>query len=103
MPAWITSELREEVAVPMPSAASRTSVSRPERANAAATASPTAPAPMTTTSVSINPRPLTAVPYPARLPKQDRRPVVNDQPRLQRLERPFRDDYVFKGPARALR
>src|SRR5438067_456765 len=38
MPAWMTSELRELVSVPMPSAASTTMTSRPARASARATA-----------------------------------------------------------------
>src|SRR3954468_4309546 len=50
MPAWMTSELREEAPVPMPSAASSTQPSRPDSASARATASPTTPAPMTTHS-----------------------------------------------------
>ena len=50
MPAWITSLLRDEVSVPMPSAASRTITSRPASASARATARPTTPAPTTTQS-----------------------------------------------------
>ena len=50
MPAWITSLLREEVTVPMPSAASSTITSRPACASRRATASPITPAPMTTQS-----------------------------------------------------
>src|SRR5581483_4446775 len=52
MPAWTTSLLRELVSLPKPAAASRTSVSRPQRAAARATASPMTPAPITTTSTS---------------------------------------------------
>ena len=40
MPAWITSLLRDEVSVPMPSAASSTITSRPASARARATARP---------------------------------------------------------------
>ena len=50
MPAWITSLLRDDVSVPMPSAASSTMTSRPARASARATAKPTTPAPTTTQS-----------------------------------------------------
>src|SRR5688500_13487534 len=50
MPAWITSELRELVWVPMASSASRITTSRPARASARATARPTTPAPTTTAS-----------------------------------------------------
>src|SRR5579875_3953102 len=50
MPAWMTSLLREEVSVPIPSAASSTITSRPASASARATASPTTPAPTTTQS-----------------------------------------------------
>src|SRR5262245_53039195 len=50
MPAWMTSELRELVCVPMASSASRITTSRPDRARARATASPTTPAPITTAS-----------------------------------------------------
>ena len=50
MPAWMTSELREDVSVPIPSLASRTITSRPAIANARATANPTTPAPNTTTT-----------------------------------------------------
>src|SRR3954471_21949819 len=50
MPAWITSLLRDEVTVPMPSAASRTMTSRPACASRRATARPITPAPMTTQS-----------------------------------------------------
>src|SRR5512138_2917570 len=50
MPAWITSELRELVCVPMASSASRITTSRPARARARATARPTTPAPITTAS-----------------------------------------------------
>src|SRR5271166_6755900 len=50
MPAWITSLLRDDVAVPMPSAASRMITSRPANASARATARPTTPAPTTTQS-----------------------------------------------------
>src|SRR5437868_1855107 len=50
MPAWITSELRELVWVPIASSASRITTSRPARASARATASPTIPAPTTTLS-----------------------------------------------------
>src|SRR6185436_2761212 len=50
MPAWITSELRELVCVPMASSPSRMTTSRPARASARATASPTTPAPITTAS-----------------------------------------------------
>src|SRR4051812_29803488 len=46
----MTSELRDEAPVPMPSAASSTHTSRPESASARATASPTTPAPITTHS-----------------------------------------------------
>src|ERR1700722_9259379 len=52
MPAWITSLLREDVSVPIPSAASRMITSLPVRANARATARPTTPAPTTTQSTS---------------------------------------------------
>src|SRR6266568_2388724 len=50
MPAWMTSELRELVCVPMASSPSRITTSRPARASARATARPTTPAPMTTAS-----------------------------------------------------
>src|SRR6267154_2304038 len=50
MPAWITSLLRDEVAVPIPSAASRTITSRPACASRRATARPITPAPITTHS-----------------------------------------------------
>src|SRR4051812_3738613 len=50
MPAWMTSELRDEAPVPIPSAASSSQTSRPESASARATASPTTPAPITTHS-----------------------------------------------------
>src|SRR5437879_12601930 len=50
MPAWITSLLREDVTVPMPSAASSTITSRPARASRRATARPITPAPITTHS-----------------------------------------------------
>src|SRR5687768_12320797 len=50
MPAWITSELRELVWVPIASSASRTTTSRPAMARARATARPTTPAPITTAS-----------------------------------------------------
>src|SRR6476646_6197543 len=50
IPAWITSLLRDDVAVPIPSAASRTITSRPARANRRATARPITPAPITTPS-----------------------------------------------------
>src|SRR4029077_7278675 len=47
MPAWITSELRELVCVPIASSASRITTSRPAMASARATARPTRPAPIT--------------------------------------------------------
>src|ERR1041384_160650 len=50
MPAWITSLLRDEVAVPMPSAASSTTTSRPACASRRVIARPTTPAPITTHS-----------------------------------------------------
>src|SRR6266478_9519008 len=50
MPAWITSLLRDEVTVPIPSAASRMITSRPACASRRATARPITPAPMTTHS-----------------------------------------------------
>ncbi|HEX2136135.1 MAG TPA: hypothetical protein VHG30_09565 [Microvirga sp.] len=50
MPAWMTSLLREEIPVPMPSAASATMTACPRRASARATASPTTPAPMMSVS-----------------------------------------------------
>src|SRR6185436_13729766 len=50
MPAWITSELRELVCVPMAASLSRMTTSRPASARARATARPTTPAPMTTAS-----------------------------------------------------
>src|SRR6267142_5311591 len=50
MPAWITSLLREDVTVPIPSAASRMITSRPAWARRRATARPTTPAPITTHS-----------------------------------------------------
>src|SRR6185369_16088730 len=50
MPAWITSELRELVCVPIASSASRITTSRPASASARATARPTTPAPITTHS-----------------------------------------------------
>src|SRR3546814_60755 len=52
MPAWMTSELRELVPVPIASAASTISTSRPDRASSRATASPTTPAPRTIQSIS---------------------------------------------------
>src|SRR5476651_2518972 len=54
MPAWMTSELRELVPVPIPSADSRMMTSRPARASARATARPTTPAPITTQSTVSN-------------------------------------------------
>src|SRR6266481_8075550 len=50
MPAWITSLLREDVAVPIPSAASRMITSRPAWASRRATARPITPVPITTHS-----------------------------------------------------
>src|SRR5688572_17911972 len=50
MPAWITSELRELVWLPIASSASRITTSRPAMASARATARPTTPAPITTAS-----------------------------------------------------
>src|SRR6187455_468659 len=50
MPAWITSESRELVCVPMASSASRMTTSRPDWARARATARPTTPPPTTTAS-----------------------------------------------------
>src|SRR6185436_7906533 len=50
MPAWITSELRELVCVPIASSASRITTSRPAIASSRATARPTIPAPITTAS-----------------------------------------------------
>src|SRR6478609_1776090 len=50
MPAWITSELRELVCVPIASSPSRITTSRPARASSRATARPTTPAPITTAS-----------------------------------------------------
>src|SRR5260221_4617546 len=50
MPAWITSEFRELVCVPIAFSASRITTSRPDRARARATARPTTPAPITTAS-----------------------------------------------------
>src|SRR6059058_2752090 len=50
MPAWITSELRELVWVPMASSVSRITTSRPASASSRATARPTMPAPITTAS-----------------------------------------------------
>src|SRR5688572_30443768 len=50
MPAWMTSELRELVWVPIASSASRITTSRPAIASARATARPTTPAPTTTAS-----------------------------------------------------
>src|ERR1700704_2159472 len=71
MPAWITSELREDVTVPMPSAASSTIPSRPAWASRRATASPITPAPMTTQSTlsmyASSPENLTRVEVPVAL------------------------------------
>src|SRR3954451_7130362 len=50
MPAWMTSELRELVCVPMASSASRMMNSRPASASSRAMARPTTPAPTTTAS-----------------------------------------------------
>src|SRR6266403_2050323 len=50
MPAWITSELRELVCVPIASSASSTITSRPASASSRAIARPTTPAPTTTAS-----------------------------------------------------
>src|SRR5512138_722692 len=50
MPAWITSELRELVCVPIASSLSRITTSRPASASSRATARPTTPAPTTTAS-----------------------------------------------------
>src|SRR6266496_3369668 len=50
MPAWITSELRELVCVPIASSASRMITSRPAIASSRATARPMTPAPTTTAS-----------------------------------------------------
>src|ERR1700761_1515794 len=52
MPAWITSLLRDDVSVPIPSVGSRMITSRPAIASARATARPTTPAPATTQSTS---------------------------------------------------
>src|SRR4051812_10074266 len=48
----MTSELRELVTVPIASACSMTTTSRPDKASALATASPTTPAPATTQSIA---------------------------------------------------
>src|SRR5205823_2196858 len=59
MPAWITSELRELVCVPIASSASRITTSRPAMASSRATARPTTPAPTTTAStLSMGEQPL---------------------------------------------
>src|SRR5436853_7587741 len=50
MPAWMTSELRELVCVPIASSASSTMTSRPASASSRAIARPTTPAPTTTAS-----------------------------------------------------
>src|SRR6185295_18842046 len=50
MPAWITSELRELVCVPIASSASKMTTSRPAMASSRAMARPTTPAPTTTAS-----------------------------------------------------
>src|SRR5882672_11310643 len=50
MPAWMTSELRELVCVPIASSVSMMTTSRPDRASARAAAKPTTPAPTTTAS-----------------------------------------------------
>src|SRR5882672_12307279 len=50
MPAWMTSELRELVCVPIASSASRMMTSRPAMASSRAIARPTTPAPTTTAS-----------------------------------------------------
>ena len=50
MPAWMTSLLRDEVTVPIASAAYRMINSRPARASRRAIARPITPAPMTTHS-----------------------------------------------------
>src|SRR4030081_2944844 len=50
MPAWITSLLRDDVTVPIPSAASSTTTSRPACASCRAIARPITPAPITTHS-----------------------------------------------------
>src|SRR2546428_9691845 len=50
MPAWITSELRELVCVPIASSASRMITSGPAIASSRAIARPTTPAPTTTAS-----------------------------------------------------
>ena len=56
MPAWTTSLLRELVSVPIASAASSTTTSRPDIARRRAIASPTTPAPTTTAStLSVTP------------------------------------------------
>ena len=55
MPAWITSELRELVWLPISRSASSTTTSRPASASARATASPTTPAPTTTHSTRSKP------------------------------------------------
>src|SRR4051794_10292140 len=52
MPAWITSLLRDEMPVPMASAASATTTSCPACAAARATARPITPAPTTRTCIS---------------------------------------------------
>src|SRR3954470_3711784 len=57
MPAWITSELRELVWVPMASSASRITTSRPARASSRATARPTMPAPITIASTRSTGKP----------------------------------------------
>src|SRR5438067_9584569 len=57
MPAWMTSELRELVCVPIASSASRITTSRPARASARATARPTTPPPTTTASTFSTQKP----------------------------------------------
>src|SRR5205085_11642729 len=61
MPAWITSEFRELVCVPIASSASRMMTSLPVSASSRAIARPTTPAPtMTTSTRSITKQPLEA-------------------------------------------
>src|SRR3954452_16926556 len=61
MPAWMTSELRELVCVPIASSASRMMTSLPASASSRAIARPTTPAPTTTTSTrSMAKQPLEA-------------------------------------------
>ena len=84
MPAWITSELRELVWLPISPSASSTTTSRPARASARATASPTTPAPTTMQSTRSIPSFLAAS---ASAPPVAMRDVTRDKHTSELLKR----------------